>query len=75
MFLSPQRFKLDGFKFPYQNVSCFDLMKAKSGKGIWKKRGLLILRIPDLRIYIIKTPLIGRISIKTVFSWSQKPSY
>jgi hypothetical protein len=31
--------------------------------------------IPDLRIYTIKTPLIGRISIKTVFSWSQKPSY
>ena len=40
-----------------------------------KKWGLLISQIPVLHVYTIKTPLIGRISIKTVFSWSQKPSY
>ena len=35
---------------------------------LWtKKRGLLNLRIPNLQVYIIKTPLIGRISIKTFF--------
>ena len=28
-----------------------------------------------MHVYIIKIPLIGRISIKRVFSWSQKPSY
>jgi hypothetical protein len=40
-----------------------------------KKRGLFISVIPDLQVYTIKTPLIGQFSIKTVFSWSQKPSY
>ena len=40
-----------------------------------QKRGLLISQIPDLQVYTIKNPLIGRISIKTDFSWSQKPSY
>jgi hypothetical protein len=42
---------------------------------IREKRGLLISQIPDLQVYTIKSPLIGRISIKTGFSWSQKPSY
>ena len=32
-----------------------------------KKGGLLISEIPDLQVYTIKTSLIGRISIKTVF--------
>jgi hypothetical protein len=40
-----------------------------------KKEGLLNSEIPDLGIHTIKTPLIGRISIMTGFSWSQKPSY
>ena len=40
-----------------------------------KKEGLLNSEIPNLGIYTIKTPLIGRISIKMIFSWSQKPSY
>ena len=38
------------------------------------KRGLLISQIPDLGVYTITTPLIGQISIKTGFPWSQKPS-
>ena len=42
---------------------------------ISEKRGLLIYQIPDLRVYTIKTPPLERISIKTGFSWSQKPSY
>ena len=40
-----------------------------------KKGGLLIFQIPDLPIYTIKTPLIVRISISTVFYGSQKPYY
>ena len=39
------------------------------------KGGLLISYIPDLQVYTVKTPPIGQFSIKTVFSWSQKPSY
>ena len=39
---------------------------------ISEKRGLLISQIPNLQVYTIKTPLIGRISIKTGFPWSQK---
>ena len=42
---------------------------------ISEKRGLLFSQIPDLRVYTIKTPQIGRISIKMGFPWSQKPSY
>ena len=42
---------------------------------ISEKRGFLISQIPDLRVYTIKTPLIGQIYIKMGFSWSQKPSY
>ena len=36
------------------------------------KKGLLISQIPNLGVYTLKTPLIGQISIKTVFSWFQK---
>jgi len=42
---------------------------------IAEKIVLLISHIPDLRVYTIKTPLIGRISIRTGFSWSQKLFY
>ena len=51
------------------------LKKLKKHEKLQKKGGLLISEIPDLQVYTIKTLLIGRISIKTVFSWSQKPSY
>ena len=49
--------------------------RLRNCENLQKKGELLISLIPDLRVYTIKTPLIGRISIKTVFSWSQKPSY
>ena len=51
------------------------LKKYKNHEKIAKKGGLLNSEIPDLQVYTIKTPLIGRISIKTDFSWSLKPSY
>ena len=41
----------------------------------YEKRGLLTSKIPVLKIHTIKTPLIVRISISTVFSGSQKAYY
>ena len=43
-----------------------------------KKGGLSDSKIHNLRIYTIKTPPmgpLGRISINTVFSWTQKSSF
>ena len=47
-------------------------LKVEKSWKIAKEGGILISEILNLHIYTIKTPLIGRISIKTVFSWSQK---
>ena len=52
----------------------FHLNRMKAHEKL-QKRGLLISEIPDLQVYTIKTLLIGWLSIKTVFSCSQKPSY
>ena len=47
------------------------LKKLKKHEKLQKKGGLLISEMPDLQVYTVKTLLIGRFSIKTVFSWSQ----
>jgi hypothetical protein len=57
--------------------SIYQILHLKKLKNHEKfaKKGTFDSKFPDLHVYTIKTPLIGRISIKTVFSWSQKPSY
>ena len=45
-----------------------NLLNMSKFLKIGKKGGLLNSQIPDLQVYTIKTLLIGRISIKTVFS-------
>ena len=44
------------------------LKKLKNHEKLQKKG---TSEIPDLQVYTIKTPLIGQISIKMFFSWSQ----
>jgi hypothetical protein len=49
--------------------SIYQILHLKTLKNHAKlqKRGLLISEFPDLQVYTVKTPLIGWISIKTVF--------
>jgi hypothetical protein len=53
--------------------SIYQILHLKTLKNHAKlqKRGLLISEIPDLQVYTVKTPLIGWISIKTVFFGSK----
>ena len=57
------------------SIYLLHLKKLKKHEKLLKKGGLLISEIPDLQVHTVKTLLIGRFSIKTVFPLSPKPSY